>query len=150
LGFRVISISYFNPYTINTYCQSDPSTSTCYSDIRNEVLFGQDTSSQVSVNEANSIYNRILKTIIYANTLFPSQGWNQYYSGANITWKNIVISGHSQGAGFATFIGVKERVMRVVQYGGVTDLFDDGTSPSWIFWPSATPHEEFFWIPNKI
>ncbi len=35
----------------------------------------------------------------------PGQGWGQYYSGGQIQWDKIIITGHSQGGALAAIMG---------------------------------------------
>jgi len=149
LGYRVISIDYPNEKTVNDYCQNTPSTGTCYSDVRNEILTGQDSSNLLTVTVPNSINNRLYKLLVYLTAQYPADNWNDFINGTSILWENIVVVGHSQGSGHAAYIGVLFNTTRVIQYGGCTDLYSDGTSPSWTLWPSATPYENFYGFRSK-
>jgi len=143
LGYRVVSIDFPNEYTVNDYCEDTSSSGTCYQDVRNETLTGADSSSLVSISISESILNRFIKMLIYLQENYPSGSWSQFYNGTNINWNQIVASGHSQGSGFAAFIGVLYNCTKIIQYGGCTDLYSDGTSPSWTDWVPVTPREFF-------
>jgi len=149
LGYAVASIDYNNLETINTYCEKTDPQGTCFLDVRNEILTGQDSSTKISVTPASSILNRFLKLLMWLDINYPTQGWNNYFNETSINWNNIVVSGHSQGSGHAALIGIRYTTSRIVQFGGCTDYYTTGVAPTWTLAPPQTPKERFFGFRSK-
>jgi hypothetical protein len=117
LGYYVIGLMYPNEFSIVPSCagSSDPD---CAASIRLEVLDGQDRSTAVSINGANSIDNRLVKLLVYLDARFPSEGWSRFLKNGAPDWSQIVLGGHSNGAAQAAFIGTIRLVERVALISG--------------------------------
>lgn len=120
LGFDVISISYPNNVpAASLAASSDP---LAFDRYRDEICFGNPVSNDVEVDTLNSINTRTLKLIQYLAQTSPQQGWNQYLTPTNeVNWEKIVVAGHSQGAGHASYMGKKRAVDRVIMLSGPND-----------------------------
>jgi len=130
-------------------CESYTNGSNCMSDVRKEILTGEDLTTVISVNPPNSILNRLSKLLAHLISIFPSEGWDQYYTNSTLQWQNIVVCGHSQGAGHSAFIGTLYSVFRVIQYGGSSDAYSNGAPGEWTSWPKATSQESFFGLSSE-
>jgi hypothetical protein len=132
-GYHAIGLSYVNDDAIIKLCSgtNDP---TCQEDIRNEVLFGVDTSKRVDVDAANSIENRLVKLLMHLKwSAYLSQGKPQ---GAP-KWSLIAVAGHSQGGGHAAFVAKHFKVHRSV-------LFAATEPAGWTQTSLATPVDRLF------
>jgi hypothetical protein len=145
LGFHVIGLTYVNDVTINgiDVCGGGNDTS-CYRKARLEVLTGQDLTTKLAVNRANSIENRLIKLLKYLNQQYPTQGWGQYLSGDQILWNKIITEGHSQGAGHAAFIAKTYKVDRAIMYCWADWITTTNIAAPWVGGASATPNDRYF------
>lgn len=140
-GFHVINIKYENSISSRTPCLTNPDED-CYYNFRKEILEGEDVSPDISVNSANSAYNRIFKLLKYMHTEYPEEGWDNYFNetgGAedSIKWEKIIVSGHSQGGGHAALIGIEKRVNRVLMFAAPNDYSYVYDAPA--AWTSIVP-----------
>lgn len=130
LGYHVIGLMYKTDPPINPICRTTDDV-TCHWRARMETIDGTDRHPSVSVNVSNSILNRLEKLLQYLIATYPTGGWDQYYSGGQIQWSKIIVSGHSQGASLAGIMGKEFPVKRVVMWS-VIDFLDSGNIPSWV------------------
>jgi len=140
LGYHVIGLMYKTDPAINPICRSTDDV-TCHWRARMETIDGTDRHPNVSVNVPNSIINRLEKVLQYVNTIHPSGGWDQYFSGGLLQWNKIIVSGHSQGASLAGILGKEFPVKRVVMWS-VIDFLDSGNIPDWV--NNTTNHEKYY------
>jgi hypothetical protein len=156
-GYDSVDLRYLNP-AIAQSC--DGSSDACFSDVRGSTIFGEGSlygrpdslpwsSTAVAVDVANSIVNRVV-------CLLQSLGWTRYLVsdtaspyGVDAThrayprWSQIVVAGHSQGAGHALFIARRLSVLRAVMLSGPTDSVA-GAPAAWLSGASATPAANLF------
>jgi Secretion system C-terminal sorting domain len=145
LGFHTIGLTYPNDVTINGTDVCGTSTDTgCYRKARLEVLTGQDLTTKLDINRANSIENRLIKLLKYLNLQNPTQGWGQYLNGDVILWSKIITAGHSQGAGHAAFIAKTYKVERALMFSWADWSSNANTAAPWVGAVGATPPEGFF------
>ncbi len=146
-GYHALGLVYPNETAIGNLCNASlPTSLSCAGDARRERLEGVDASTLVSVDRANSIENRVIKALKLMQQLAPADGWGQYVSGDSIHWRNLSVAGHSQGAGFAVYIGKNRRVFRVGMFGGPADYVNAlAQYPSWVTAAgSATAPSSFY------
>lgn len=127
-GYNVLGIDYDNEVS-SVVCQSSTDYS-CYDDYRSEIVFGQSLSDLVKVNESNSIAHRILK-------LFLHLRWN-------VDWENVVLVGHSQGAGHAAYLAKHFQVSKVIMTGGPHDYYPNHGPADWTLERGDTDPSKFF------
>jgi hypothetical protein len=113
-GFHVIGLVYPNDVGVNTICSGQPSD--CPENARVEIVTGQNVSSLVNVNRANSIENRLYKLLKYLAASYPSEGWGSYISGSDTYWSKVIIAGHSQGGGHAAMVAKLHVVSRALLF----------------------------------
>jgi len=140
LGHHVIGISYKYDPPVNAICSTTDDV-TCHYRARMETIDGVDRHPSVSVDNANSILNRIKKLLQYLVTNKPGEGWDQYYSGGEVQWNKVIITGHSQGAALAGIMGHEFPVKRTVMFS-VIDFLSSGAIPSWV--DNTTNHENYY------
>jgi len=142
-GYHVISIDYKN--TVITTACSNSEDSSCFDAFRQEIVFGEPVSPLVEVDSINSIYHRVYALLLYLGKTYPKQGWRQYLVGQQINWPNIIVAGHSQGAGHAAYLGKKFPVYRVLIFAGPQDFLVKYNAPAgWLSHPTATAPERYY------
>ena len=116
---------------------SDPD---CAIKIRKEILTGDDSSSPiVSIDEANSIENRLNKLMLYLDDEYDGDNWDDYIeTSGEPVWKDTVLVGSSLGAGQAALIAEDNEVYRVALLHGWVDA-----QHGWVE-RDATPKERYF------
>jgi len=143
MGYHTLAIDYRNN-VITTVCNNSPD-SACFDKFRQEIMFGTPVSDSVNVDTANSIVNRVRKALQYLVKNDPDGEWNDYIAGNNIKWQNIIVGGHSQGAGHAAFIGKRFNVNRVLIFSGPQDYRVAFSSPaSWLGVKGITNAKKYY------
>ncbi|MEO8582806.1 MAG: hypothetical protein ABI415_03355 [Flavitalea sp.] len=140
MGYHVIGLMYKTDPAINPICRPTDDV-TCHYRSRMETIDGTDRHPSVSVNVPNSILNRLEKVLQYQINAHPTAGWQQYYSGGQIQWNKIIVTGHSQGASLAGILGKEFPVKRIVMFS-VIDFLDSGNIPNWV--ANVTNHENYY------
>lgn len=143
LGYHSIGLTYPNSVAINQICltTTDP---TCHSRARLEVFDGIDRHSEINVDVNNSIERRTLKLLQYLDNTNPTENWGQYYSGDQIQWNKIIVSGHSQGGGHAGIISKINQVKRVAMFAAMDWIPILDRNADWITWAGPTPDDRYF------
>ena len=140
LGYHVIGLGYKYDPAINPVCRPTDDV-TCHWRARMETVDGVNRHTSVSVDAPNSILNRLLKGIQYFANKYPSAGWSQFYSGSQLQWDKIIVTGHSQGAALAGIIGMEFPVKRVVMLS-MMDFLNSGNIPNWV--DNSSKHGIFY------
>lgn len=146
-GYHIIGLSYPNNEAVNTVCnQGDARADTsCFENLRREVLTGADVSAYVSVDVSNSIEGRLLSLLQYLVQSRPGEGWDQFLSGANVNWPLVYVGGHSQGSGHAALHGKIRTVGRVSIYSGVSDYsLQFASIPTWMGGAQTAPAGSYY------
>ncbi len=144
IGLDVISLSYPNSVAAAPLgSSSDP---LIFDNYRDEICFGDQSSDEVDVNALNSINSRVENLLKYLNLEYPDQNWGQYLTASNTPrWDKIIISGHSQGAGHASYLGKIYSVNRVVMFSGPNDYSTFFDAPAnWLSESGETPLSKHF------
>lgn len=143
LGYRVINLIYPDDFSLSNYRQVADLES--YTKGREEIITGKDMTSEINVDRANSIENRLYKLLIYLNAHFPQGGWGKYFDSQEIAWNKIILVGQSQGGGHAAYIAKKNEVARVIMFASPKDYSVRFNSPpSWVSWDSKTPVDRYY------
>jgi hypothetical protein len=133
-GYRTIGLSYDNRISVDS-CDTSACGDDCHGEMREEAIVGNDTSNLLEVQKADSILERLYTVLVGLHEEDISDGtndfgWDEYYvplGGAselafnNIIWRNIVVSGFSQGAGHAARIAKETVVEGLVVLDGAND-----------------------------
>ncbi len=148
LGYHTIILAYRNeapvaatpPAGCGSAAVRLPSAPNCARDARAEILDGLGESTVVNVDEANSIYNRLSKLLMYLDQHFPTEGWSQFLDAGGVEpeWSKTVIAGSSLGAGQAAMIAQRHDVDRAALLHGWVDA-----GHGWVTL-GATPPEDYF------
>lgn len=149
-GYHVISLKYINDTPAKTACQnsSDPS---CYLNFRKEIIEGIDYSTEANVDTTNSILNRLEKVLIYLESNYPTEGWENYRNGANFNWNDFVVSGHSQGGGHAAVLAIDNVLDRVLMFASPNDYSNFfSNAATWTGSSFSTPVSSLYAFHNQF
>jgi hypothetical protein len=144
-GYRAIGLSYDDTPAVIETCMDDPDPD-CAEDFRAERVFGGDASKTIDNTDAESVQNRLAKLLEDLQAQHPDAGWDRYLNGHDPRWERVIVSGISQGAGMAAYIGKQKRVDRVVLFSGPWDFYGKKKrrlSP-WLAGKSATPPDRWY------
>ena len=147
--YHVVSLKYSNSVAAKTACanSTDPN---CYLNFRKEIIEGVDYSTEVSVDDVNSINNRLVKLIQYLDANHASENWGQYYSVNTINWNKVATAGHSQGGGHAAVMGISNQLNRVLMFSSPNDYSNHiGTAATWCSSSFVTPDSVFYGFNNS-
>jgi hypothetical protein len=144
LGYAAIAPMYENRDMARSTCEEDAA---CYEGFHVEVVDGVDA-SPVAVDGDDAILHRavtLLDALADADPGFA--GWGTLAGElAGAAWPDVVVSGHSQGAGHALYVAREHESARLVLLAGPSDQLRDGqpdhAPPPWILGVSgvtATP-----------
>lgn len=143
MGYHVISVGYMNN-VISTVCLHSRD-SACADDFRKEIITGDPVSDLVNVDSVNCLLNRFKTFLQYLAENDPEGGWEKYIAKGKPVWKNIIVAGHSQGAGHAAYLGKIFKVKRVLIFSGPQDYLEDLKMPApWLSMKSATPPDRYY------
>ncbi len=147
LGFHAVGLMYPNAETMNSLC-GDSTNPDLYAETRLCVINGG-TNDVISIANADSITNRLIKLLEYLAANDPGQNWNQFLDAqSNLNWPKMVISGHSQGAGHAGLIAKNYAVARAVMFSDTDWWTPNGQLPGqpadWMSHPGVTSDEFYF------
>jgi hypothetical protein len=153
IGLDVISLSY--PNDVATFSISNSTDPNDFTNYRDEICFGNQVSSIVDVNVLNCISTRATKLLIYLKNTYPNENWGQYLTSTNtILWSKVIVSGHSQGSGHASYLAKKNLTDRVVMFSGPNDYSTFFNSPAnWLAQTGLTPlnkHYSLLHIQDEI
>jgi hypothetical protein len=99
----------------------------------------------VQNSAAESISGRLSALLKALDKVAPTEGWGRYLDGDRPRWDRIVVSGLSQGAGMAAYIGKTRLVRRVVLFSSPWDFTLPGRKLApWIAGASATPPSRWY------
>lgn len=149
MGFHAMSLAYVNDESVNALC-GHAATSLLFEQVRLEILDGTDRSTTVNVSRTDSLENRLMKFLHYADAHWPEENWGQYLDGTNILWTNLIVAGHSQGGGHAGILAKQHEVARCLMFDA-TDWWIPGKRPAnWIYTPGATPAHRYFALAHLL
>jgi hypothetical protein len=150
LGFHALGLMYPNGDAINVLCYSNaPLDPDAAGNARLEVVDGTDRVSFVSVDRTNCIENRLIKALQYLQANYPARGWGQFYNSNGVLWTNLIVCGHSQGAGMAAVLAKSRRVDRCVMFTDM-DWWVAGNRPyNWMSTIPQTSVERWFLLAHE-
>lgn len=143
LGYHSIGLTYPNDLLINSICALSIDT-TCHSRARLEVFDGIDRHIDINVDTNNCIERRTLKLVQYLHINYPSENWGQYFTGNEINWNKIIVSGHSQGGGHAGIISKIKQVDRVAMFAAMDWIPILNRNADWITWNGPTAADKYY------
>jgi len=148
-GYRVISLEYDDTPAVAQVCPKDPDPD-CAESFRRVRVHGEGSSRWANNSSAESIVGRLTSVLKLLDARHPNDGWSAYLEDGQPNWKQIVVSGLSQGAGMAAYIAKEHGVARVVLFSSPWDFTGPERQPApWLAKSSATPPERWFAEYNK-
>lgn len=149
LGYHVINLAYPDEIPATT-CAGDPDP-LAFERFRMATIQGgaaviEQGRTRFTIDQPESIENRLLKLLLRLRKLRPREGWDQFINEhGGIKWESVAVAGQSQGGGHAALIGIKHQVERVLCFGSPKDYSRRLNSPAaWYSDPSATSKDRFF------
>jgi len=142
-GFHAVSLAYPNWPAVRELLvgETDPLVP---GSIRRERLYGVDEYPDIDVDYANSVQNRLTALLAHQHAAHPDEGWDQFLTGsATPVWHQMVVAGHSQGAGHAAYWTRDHELAGALLFGGPGD-FVSGQQAAWLFRPAVTPSSRIF------
>jgi hypothetical protein len=138
-GFHAIGLSYPNTVTLESLCVNNVDR-TCFENVRKEIITGVNSSDLVEVSAANSIVNRLEKTLVYMAREYPNEAWGQYLLKGHVNWAKVRIAGHSQGGGHVGMLTKMYKMDRATYFASPADWSYVYAGPStWVSQKSLTP-----------
>ncbi len=143
-GFHSIGLRYPNDESVNLDLCPQVTDPGCHEHIRDETLYGSDSSELISVDPANSIEERLRSVLVYLREQYPGEGWDQFLEGGDeIAWSALVVAGHSQGGGHAVFLAREHQVDHVIAFTWV-DVKNRELAPWLTTATFQTPPEDIY------
>lgn len=140
-GYRSIGLAYDSQDPVESNCAGQLTCgSNCQGLVRDEIITGQDVTVDEAVELGDAILPRLYDLLAYLHDDdltdgVNDYGWDAYYVDADgdpqtipatvtlddFVWSNIIVSGHSQGAGHAEKISVDRQVHGIIVFEGGRD-----------------------------
>uniref|UniRef100_A0A7S4JPJ3 1-alkyl-2-acetylglycerophosphocholine esterase n=1 Tax=Odontella aurita TaxID=265563 RepID=A0A7S4JPJ3_9STRA len=89
----------------------------------------------------NSLKSRLGDLLAHLHAEFPTEGWDKFFNAEDNrpVWDNIIVSGHSQGAGHVAYLAKTETLCGAVMISGPQDQCT-GCSDGAKFWIDEGPY----------
>lgn len=153
-GYKAIGLEYpddtLDPRAsaVGQVCVRNPDPD-CSARVRTVRIMGG-AAAGVIVAPADGLQNRLEKLLGYLAQQHPADGWDRFLVGGRVTWSQVAVGGHSQGAGMAAFLAKRHAVTRVVLWSGPADyvLATRSVAP-WLSAPSATPSDRWYGVVHR-
>ena len=143
LGYHVVVLAYPNDIPASV-CRNDNNPK-AFEEFRMTIIRGG-RSKHISVEQSDSIENRLVKLLQHLEKIWPRENWGQFLNeDGTIKWESIAVGGQSQGGGHAALIAIKHRVARVICTGSPKDYNQKRNVPAAFYREeSAIPKGCFF------
>jgi len=147
-GYRVISLEYNDEPSIAVYCPENGGPE-CSARMRHMRIYGNISMDPAIDNtRPEAIVERLFKLLQYLEREHPDEGWSAYFDHHGMRWEKIALSGQSQGAGMAAFIGKQKLVNRIILFSSPWDFFHvrgrERELAPWLAWEAKTPLSRWF------
>lgn len=151
VGYHAINLTYCSDVALAQFCKNN-SNIECFENGRQELIYGDDLTTELNVNQLNSIENRLKKLLLYLSDRFPNDNWKQFLTSNNeISWEKICIGGQSQGGGHAAYIAQKTKVGRVLMFASPKDYSNYFHAPgNWLKKETKTPINRYFGFVHSL
>ncbi len=151
LGYHAIALTYSSDIALAQICKESDDKE-CFEKGRQEIAFGHDLSSQLQVNIANGINNRLHKLLIHLTKNYPQDNWKQFLTKDNeINWKKVCLAGQSQGGGHAAYIAQIKEVDRVIMFASPKDYSNFFKRPAnWLYRKSKTTIDHYYGFVHSL
>jgi hypothetical protein len=149
-GYRIIALSYITIPAVSQVCLGNvlDSNVNCAEIFRRKRIYGEGDFSYIKDEPQDAIVPRLLKLLLWLSKNDAKGNWSNYLNsdGSKPNWKNIAVSGQSQGGGMSQFIAQQESVARVISFSGGWDYANSKEKKiaNWYYNKSVTPMEKWF------
>ncbi|MEZ4399318.1 MAG: hypothetical protein R3B06_04825 [Kofleriaceae bacterium] len=122
-GYLGVSLAYDNETQVAQLCGSttEPACNSrmnldCGDQVRQEIIYGTDTSPCIDVPRADSIEHRVVRLVQYVDAQLPMLGARGFLdaTGAALDWSKWAVGGWSQGGGHAGVLARDHLVARAL------------------------------------
>ncbi|WP_123653527.1 MULTISPECIES: BPSS1187 family protein [unclassified Curtobacterium] len=154
-GYHVLGLDYWNlGRTLSGTCEADPH---CYGAVQRNRFDGSRPSDFSAVSPAGSIVSRFRDAIAHLDDVDPDGGWGRFVTPAKenpgkgqdavdtISWKDIVVAGHSQGGGEAAYISHIRPVLGALMFSSPVESLGP-VHAAWMDRPGRTPPARMYAI----
>ncbi|HXA80704.1 MAG TPA: hypothetical protein VNV14_05475 [Opitutaceae bacterium] len=149
LGYHAVTLMY--PDDIPASACANDANPKSFENFRLAIIQGGHATYQVgrkniSIDQPESIENRLIKLLLFLKAKRPKENWDQFLNNdGTVKWETIAVAGQSQGGGHAALIGIKHQVARVLCFGSPKDFSKRLHAPAAFYREeSATPKDRFF------
>ena len=146
-GYHAIGLTFANDGSVSSLCKGSTNAN-CHGDVLQERIYGEDITDLVEIDTHNGIVGRLSLLLGSLHEKKPDEGWGQYLDSGKLVWKNIAVSGASQGGKVSTYISRDQTVARAVMFSAMGSVYkgSDGT-PQLVPWseePRKTPAAQVY------
>lgn len=126
LGYFTVLISYKSVPSVRSLCNwwdcvSCTENNECFEGIRDERVFGANQSKIDKTTWNDSLEGMLVYVLKKMSTIDPQ--WKQFLQNDALPdYSNMIVAGHSQGAGHAAFIASRYKVKRVILFSGTHEV----------------------------
>lgn len=147
-GYRVISLEYNDEPSIAVFCPEHGGPE-CSGRMRHMRVYGNvQLNPEIDNTRPEAIVERLFALLKYLDRQHPDQNWSRYFNDHGMVWERIALSGQSQGAGMAAFIGKQKVVNRIILFSSPWDFYrlrDRHVELApWLAWEAKTPLSRWF------
>ncbi len=147
-GYHAIGLAYASKVAVGTACEH-AATATCFGDVRQKMITGQNTTALVDISPQNSIVHRLDALLRYLAATYPDEGWGQYLTPAGeVAWTKLHVGGHSQGSGDAGYMTKLFPLARACFFSFGYDKNASFPMPAWLNLPNVTPASHMYGFIN--
>lgn len=130
LGFHALGLMYANSPSVAMRCVDNGG---CYGTVRRNIFDGADAAAVAApVSIADTVLQRLVAALHYLVRTEPAAGWTDFLTGNAPVLGAMVVGGHSQGGGEATFIATVAAVRGVVALSAPPDADSSQRAAPWL------------------
>lgn len=150
-GYISIGLAYPSELSSSDACDGSPDKD-CQEKFRREKLHAEPQLDIIDIKAPDAIVPRLVTLLKRLHQQRPNVGFDAYYSGDELVWDKLVLSGFSQGSGHASYLAMEHKIARLVLFSSGADniVYDIATNDyeqaPWVLKPRATPPSRHFGI----
>lgn len=145
-GFRAVALAYPTDDSKVALCAGQGDA--CLETFNDEKAYGVDGSVLIDVDEANSVEGRLRTLLVALDAAAPGTGWDAFLADGEVSWGDIVLAGHGEGATLAGWIG-RDWALRGSAFWGSGCDDTAGTPAAWCYDARVTPPDLMYAIAHE-